>query len=92
MIVNKEEVIRVVDSFGMLSFDHWYKGDLIYKSSGSLYIVIFRPDYKDDCSAQETLASLLSCGDYDYVQVMYGSGRNNKDDIYYGKGETNCEK
>ena len=88
MEINKEEVLKLVDSVGKLHFDHWYKNTLFYKNEQ--YLVELRPDYRDHCEAEETLENLLTCEDYESVNIFDHTKLNeNKKPkhIFYKKGE-----
>jgi len=82
--LNKKEIVEQVDAIGKLIFQHWYKGDLVYKNDG--YTVTIRPDYRDQCEATETLESLLQSEDYDNVNVFKGKEKPWEWD-WYKKGD-----
>lgn len=78
--MTKQEIIEKVDSSGRLLFSHWYKNKLFYKNDK--YKVVIQPEYRDECSRDETLKNLLCCDDYYSVTVYDGD-----DEIFKGHGE-----
>lgn len=66
----KEEVIKLVDNAGELHFKGWYKNSLSY--ANGKYLVEIVPEYRDSLKPNETLVDLLSCEDYQHVNVFKG--------------------
>lgn len=70
---SKEDIVAMVDAAGALHFDNWYKNTLEYKNSE--FVVSLIPDYRDTCTAIESLRELLLLEDYVSVTVLKGTGK-----------------
>ena len=66
----KQEIVNLVDNQGVLEFDYWYKGNLVYSNKG--FVVSIRPEYRDWCNKSSSLETLLASEDYDHVYVFKG--------------------